>query len=257
MQFEPRADKSKAGLFATRCTLYTETMSEMQMGPREEPNSTLRFMRNRKATASKEVEDGEVNLLNESNNLEHTFKTLWFERLKRRRHIYPTMKAFGSRDKAVAKNASETLPTESAQMRSILKRPDQGRPSQLEYWFHTLLSDKKWEDLCNEFEDRQEKADWVGGHGVRDAIEKVFSDEQRTRALIGAVDEQVRRMGRKQVTIYDIECGPFPVATIAAAIANPNADITCIESNPLSAAIARHILKSFDETGKTRKGKIE
>lgn len=256
---KPLSHSPQAGLFAARSSTYTVDMIDERFGqsPKQGQNEAFRFIQDRLKAASKNVEDSVVKLLAESDGLGQVFLALWRDKLQGRRKVYMTMDDFRKRDAAVKQMAGLSLPQEHAQRSSLLRRPDQGQPSALEYWLLTLLTPEQWQELCADIPEALDESTASGALSFRNVIENVISDEPRTKAFIGAVRNQMQKFNDEPITIYDVGCGPFPVLAMAAAIENPNAKIICIEINPLSAMIAKRILQALDETGKIRKGQIQ
>lgn len=230
-------------------------MTEQMGVPEDRKYPAMAFLRRRLATTTPSTVASVEQILRNSKSLKETFLALW-QKLEGSKKVYTTVVNLRRRDNMVREiegtvNLQEDYTLKSAR----LARPDQGRSSPLEYWLFTLLSPHRLEEIMRETEEREPDIKDSGGLSFQSAIENVLADEPRTKALIAAVRERVRSFNNRPANIYYVGCGPFPILAIAAALESKNADITCIEINPLSAAIARELLGWLDKTGAIRSGK--
>ncbi len=247
--------KEGCSLTAQQPILHVPMIDQLDPSFEQTPGTrAFAFIQDRIKAATPAAEEGVVDLL-EAGDIKKIFRTL-VSRLDGSRKKYKTLGALHDRDKKAAEAASPSLPTESAQRHATLVRPDQGKPSQLEYWFLTILSTDEWREFCETISELTEETDTSGALTLRNVIENVLSDEPRTKAFIAATRERVKRFNSGPIQIYDVGCGPFPVLAIAAALASPEAKVKCIEINPLSAKIAERIVHKLELSGQIKKDQI-
>ena len=225
-------------------------MPEMRQGQSQEPDTSAFPHIQRRIRAASPSTVKAVGVLREKGNLKWTFHILAGD-LHGKRQRYLTLEDFKKSNEDAKRLAGPTDPGEAPQWR----RPDRGRPSLLELYFLELLDESQWKDLCDKYPENDKTAEQSGALSVRSVIEHVLSDQPRTKAFIGAVQERVRSFNAGPKTIYDVGCGAVPLLAIAAALAAPKdtkVNIVGIEINPLSAEIADLIVRKLRLEDKIR-----
>ena len=111
----------------------------------------------------------------------------------------------------------------------------------LQYFLLSLIRDRKalshLADQC--------------GAGILGAAESALciTDETRTRKFLARVSEAVQEQRALNPTstlsAIDAGCGSVPILAIQAALADRNLVVTALELNPLSAEMARQVIKGF------------
>src|SRR3989344_4463719 len=233
-------EKSKKGVIRYNHRMIEEIRSQTR---EEQDNPTLNFVHMRMSASRPAERKVVAELLENRDGLSHAFFSL-VENLKDGRKQY-TLKELAERDTRAEVYANQYAPTEAAARRQVLRREDEGIPSALELFFTMILSDEEWTRLCR----TKEGADVLGKLTARNAIEAALADEPRTKKFIRAVQHESRKFGESTFVVYDVGSGPFPILGLSAALSSPQAKVTCIESNPLSANIARAIVSKFVESG--------
>jgi precorrin-6B methylase 2 len=72
-------------------------------------------------------------------------------------------------------------------------------------------------------------------------------DDERSSAFIEALIVKLRKLEatRNSIEVIDAGCGPIPIFGLIAAMKSPKANVTCLEANPESAAIAEEIIEQL------------
>lgn len=205
-------------------------------------NPTLDFVLKRISASRGEVRRLVAGFL-EQNRLAEGFTT-FVNALPDGRKRY-SLQELRQRDALAVERADHSLTEESAARSIILKREDEGIPKALELFFLMLLSPEEWREVCS----TKEQASELGALTARNAIDSVLTDEPRTKKFVHAVQSEVGQFGDSDSMIYDAGCGPFPVLSIAAALAAPRAKVVGLEINPLSARIAQAVVGKFVASG--------
>jgi hypothetical protein len=164
-----------------------------------------------------------------------------------------TLESLKDRDSAALRQEGTYLPAERSNRMAILRREDTGVPTALEIFFLSIFSEKERQELCAMPEAEDPK---LGELTVRNVIDSVLADEPRTKKFVHAVQHEVQSRDDKELAVYDVGCGAFPILGLTAALSSPNAKVTCLELHPLSAAIARATVQKFEERGVISKGQI-